>query len=490
MLEPSDLHPYQQRCVKHQLEHQHSMLWLSMGLGKTAVTLTTIVERMRRGSVKRTLIVGPLRVVQSVWRAEARKWSHTRHLTFSLIAGSASKREVALFQNADVFLINYENLNWFCTQMGHHYITGKMPWPFQMVVFDEVSRMKNSTSLRVAGGVRDRKDKHGVHHSVRVPGWRSMLPYFPYTTGLTGTPASNGYLDLHGQYLVIDGGKRLGTRITHYRANYFHQSYDGWGYDPTPEGVKMIQTQIADITVEMSAEDYLTMPPVTTVDIHVDLPAKARKAYGEMESVLFTELDSGQDLEVFSAAAVSNKLLQISNGGPYLEPGEPAFAPLHDAKLEALEDVLEEAAGQPVLCSYSYRADAERIMKKFRRYHPVNLTAAPASHTSGIIERWQAGNIRLLIGHPASMGHGIDGLQTSGSIVVWFGLNWSLELYEQMNGRIYRQGQTKPVQIIRILARDTLDEAVSDALASKDSDQSGLRAAINRYRVKDLRGFL
>ena len=481
MLQATDLHAYQVECTWHVLNHPHAMVWLGMGLGKTPVTLTAIAERMRAGTVKKTLVVGPLRVVTSVWKQEAAKWEHTRHLSFSLMHGSAKVREARLFARADIYLVNYENLSWLVRMLKHHRIEDY----FDMVVWDEVSRMKNSTSLRLNGGFRDRKDKRGEVHRIKVDGWRDMIPHVPFTVGLTGTPASNGLIDLHGQYLVVDGGDRLGTHVTHYRDNYFRQGYNGWGYEPTLGGEALIHQQISDITIKMDSKDYLDLPPVSITDITVDLPNKARAAYDEMEATLFTQLDSGDDLEVFSAAAVSNKLLQISNGSPYLEPGEPAFAPIHDAKLEALDEVLEEAAGSPVLCSYSYRADAERIMAKFKRYKPVNLTAATAAQTPGILEKWKAGEIRLLIGHPASMGHGIDGLQAAGHIVVWFGLNWSLELYDQMNGRINRQGQGSPVQIIRIMARDTLDRAVSDALAGKETTESALKAAIAAYRGRD-----
>lgn len=482
LLHPSDLHDYQRECILHQLQHPDSMLWLQMGMGKTPVTLTTIVDRMRAGVVKKTLIFGPLRVIQSVWTREARKWSHTKHLRFSIIHGTKEQRSRALFADADVFLINYESMNWLAETLDHYYLSQGKPLPFEMVVYDEVSKLKNSGTLRMAGGNRDRKDKRGEVYKIKVTGWRKVLKHFQYRTGLTGTPASNGYLDLFGQFLAVDGGKRLGEYVTHYKDSYFQSDYMGWSYVPTEIGKQWIEHKISDIVKKMDSRDYLDMPPVKVENLMVDLPKKARKAYDDVERDMFTQLDNGAEIEVFSRSSVSNKCMQFCNGSPYLMAGNDEYEIVHDAKLDALEDILEEAGGAPVLCSYTFKADAHRIMQKFKKYRPVNLTAAPSKKTGEIIDRWNRGEIKLLIGHPASMGHGVDGLQDSGSIVVWFGINWSLELYDQMNGRIDRQGQKSPVSIIRILCRDTMDLAVADAIERKGETQEDLKAAIQRYR--------
>ena len=403
LLTPQQLHEYQRKCVIHQLENDDSMLWLGMGLGKTPVTLTTIVDRMRAGQVKKTLIFGPLRVIQSVWAREARKWSHTKHLRFSVIHGVKEKRSRALFADADIYLINYEAMNWLAEQLDHYYISQGKSLPFQMVVYDEVSKLKNSTTLRMAGGNRDRKDGRGEHYKIKVTGWRKMINQFKYKTGLTGTPASNGYLDLHGQFLAVDGGERLGEYITHYKDSYFTSDYSGWNYTPTDLGKQWIEHKISDITVKMDSRDYLDLPDCQVTNIMVDLPAAARKAYKEMEKQMFTQLDSGSEVEVFSRSSVSNKTLQFCNGSPYLSSESPEFEVLHDAKLNALEDILEEAAGSPVLCSYSFTADAERIMKKFKKYHPVNLTKTPSKDTEHVINKWNNGQIKLLVGHPACL---------------------------------------------------------------------------------------
>lgn len=481
LLTPQQLYDYQRECVLHQLYNDDSMLWLQMGLGKTPITLTTIVDRMRAGQVQKTLIFGPLRVIQAVWAREARKWSHTQHLRFSVMHGTKDKRLRALFAEADVFLCNYENMNWLAEQLDHYYLSQDKPLPFQKVVYDEVSKMKNSNTRRMAGGNRDRKDKFGNSHKIKVTGWRKILPHFQYRTGLTGTPASNGYLDLFGQYLAVDGGKRLGEYVTHYKDSYFASDYNGWNYTPTEEGKKWIEYHISDITKKMDAADYLDMPECKTTNIMVDLPAKARKAYEEVEKEMFTMLDTGSEIEVFSRSSVSNKCLQFCNGSPYLGASKE-WEPLHEAKLDALDDIIEEASGQPVLCSYAFKSDAARIMKKFKALKPVNLTAVKSKDTEKVINDWNAGKIKLLIGHPASMGHGIDGLQQSGSILVWFGINWSLELYDQMNGRLNRNGQTNPVSVIRILCNDTIDLAVADAIERKTDDQEGLKSALQRYR--------
>lgn len=481
MLEPKQLYDYQKTAVLHQLQHPKSMLWLGMGLGKTVVTLTTMVDRMRAGQMNKTLIFGPLRVVHGVWAREARKWSHTKHLRCIVLAGTPAQRLKALFSEGDVYLCNYENMNWLAEQLKFYYIDQDKPLPFQMAVYDEVTKLKNSQSVRMKGGKREKLDKRGFPEIVKSTGWKKVMDHFTFTTGLTGTPASNGYMDLFGQYLAIDGGERLGTTITHYRENYFSSDYMGYTYDITAPGKQWIEHKISDITLKMDTRDYLDLPAVKEVNIMVDLPDKARKHYNEMEAKMFTALDTGTELEVFSRSSVSNKCLQICNGTPYTDL-EGAWEKLHDAKLDALEDVLEEAGGRPVLCSYSFKADAERIMKRFKKYKPVNMTATAAKDTEKVIDRWNSGKIKLIIGHPASMGHGIDGLQDSGSILVWFGLNWSLELYEQMNKRIDRPGQNDPVQLIRILCRDTLDLAVADALMRKEDDQQGLKDSIQRYR--------
>jgi len=542
MLHPQQLHDYQRKAILHQLYHNESMLWLGMSLGKTAITLTTIDHRMRCGQVKKTLVVAPLRVCHAVWEREARKWSHLQHLRFSLVVGDEERRKRQLFGDADIYLINYENLAWLSNQLDHFYISQGKPLPFQMLVYDEVSKMKNAQAKRSNGGkkikrklfvrkpnepseddlkkqglkgkqLREKKEQitlsnykyylelRKLYHtnkdeninksgflvvvpeiSERLVGWSSIVPHFHYRTGLTGTPAANGYLDLHGQYLAVDGGTRLGEYISHYRDAYFIQGYDGWTYQPSELGKQWIEHKIGDITLKMDTADYLELPPIIYNDIMVDMPPAAMRQYKEVEQEMFTRLDDGTEIEVFNKASVSNKCLQFANGSPYKEPMKPDYTVLHDAKFEALDDILEEAGGDPVLVSYTFKADALEMMKRYKHLKPVNLTDTPAAKLQGVIRDCEAGKIKMLIGHPASMGHGVDGLQDSVDTLVWFGLNWSLELYEQMIARVWRQGRSKPTTVHRILCNDTIDVAVSDALRRKDGDQTGLKQAIQRYR--------
>jgi SNF2 family DNA or RNA helicase len=523
MLTPANLHDYQRKAILHQLYYPDSMLWLDMGLGKTIVTLSTIEHRMRAQQVQKTLIWGPLRVIHSVWEKEARNWSHTKHLRFSVIHGTPRKRERQLFSDADVYLCNYENMAWLSNILKHYFIDQGKPLPFQFCVYDEVSKMKNAQSQRMLGGKRQVADKvvkmlqpagsttYEMYKNagwkdrqltkaglaeitpaeyIRFSGWKKMVQHFPFKTGLTGTPAPNGYIDLHGQYLAVDGGERLGEYITHYRDSYFEQGYDGWTYQPSETGKLLIENKVSDITIKMDAEDYLDLPELITNDIMVDLPDKVMQQYREVEKDMFTRLDDGTEIEVFSKTSISNKCLQFCNGSPYKEPMQPEYSVIHDEKFKALDDIIEEAAGEPVVVSYTFRSDAHEMMKRYAKkdkkgrwkFRVVNLTEVPAHKTGEIIEDFIAGKIRLLIGHPASMGHGIDGLQKRGNILVWFGLTWNLEFYEQMIKRLKRQGQSRRVVMHRIMCKDTIDLAVADALKRKDGDQTSLKNAIQRYR--------
>lgn len=484
LLSPLNLYNYQREAIRHQIMNPKSMLWLGCGLGKTSVTLTTIVDRMNAGQVKKTLIFGPLRVIQAVWTREARKWEHTKHLRFSVLHGNAEKRSRALFADADVYLCNYENMNWLVETLLHYYIDQKRPLPFEFVVYDEISKLKNANSMRMSGGKIDVTDADGGEHVVKKSGWKKIIPHVQYATGLTGSPASNGYIDLHGQYLAIDNGDRLGKFITHFRDQFFQSDHMGWSHAVTDDGKQAIEQKISDITVKMDSREYLDLPDCTVSNMFVKLPPKARKAYEEVEKDLFTALDDGSEIELFSKSSVSNKCLQFCNGSPYLQPENPEYRKLHNAKLDALKEIIDDAGGSPIICSYSFKPDAERIMKKFntKKFRCVNMGDVKPDDTEKVINEWNAGKIKMLVGHAASMGHGLDGLQDSGHIVVWFGCNWSLELYEQLNQRVDRNGQTRPVSIIRILAEDTVDLAVIDALERKDDDQNGLKNALQRYR--------
>ena len=463
MLTPNLLHDYQKRAVNHQCTRPQSMLWLDMGLGKTIVTLTTIAHLIGTQFLRGVVIVAPIRVIRLVWRQEAVKWEHTKHLRFSMVAGTRDQRTRALLRPADIYLINYENLGWLAEVLDTYFVSKDKPMPFNGVVWDEISKMKNSTTNRVKAV-------------------RKVLPAFDWTTGLTGTPASNGYKDLHGQFLVVDKGQRLGVSKTAFKTRFYKKA-GPYKEVPYPDTEETIKNLIGDITLEMSAEDYNKLPDLIVNNVEVEMPEEVRSKYDQMEREFFTVLDSGKELEVFNSAALTNKCLQFSNGAVYPVAGMPLWEPVHDAKIDALEEILDEAQGSPVLCAYAYRSDAQRIMQRFKHLDPINLTECKSEGSlTAAMARWKSGQCALMIGHPASMGHGIDGLQHAGRTLVWFGLTWSLDLYEQFNARVRRQGQGASVVCHHILCRDTIDQAQAIALSDKATTQAGLRAAVKQYR--------
>ena len=466
------LHEYQRRAVVHQCSMPHSMIWMDMGLGKSIVTLTSIVHLLSTSFLRGVMIVAPLRVCRLVWRQEAMKWEHTRHLKFSMVMGSRDQRTRALMTNADVYLTNHENLRWLSETLRHYYIAKGKPLPFNGIVWDEVSKMKNSTTHRVEAMFRS-------HNGASVMGCMDWL------TGLTGTPASNGYKDLHGQYYVVDKGKRLGTSKTKFRQYYYHKEgpYKEVPYKNAEEEIKQ---RISDITLEMSAADYNPLPDLIVNDVESELTDDLRTRYEMMELEMFLRLDSGQDKELFNQASLMNSCLQFSNGAIYPVAGMPLWEPIHDIKLDALEEIIDEANGSQILCAYAYRHDAERILKRFRHLDPINLTECKSEKSlSDAMRRWKSGTCPLMIGHPASMGHGIDGLQESGHVLAWFGLTWSLDLYFQFNARLRRQGQGVPIVCHRITIARTVDEAQRIALESKADTEASLRQAVKEYRERN-----
>ena len=461
---PADLFEYQRKAVNHQCTQPNTMLWVSMGLGKTVITLTSISHLLATKFLTGVIIIAPIRVVRLVWRQEALRWSHTRHLTFSVLTGSKDQRTRALLRPADVYITNFENLGWLAETLATYFISKNRPLPFNGLVWDEISKCKNSNTQRVKAT-------------------KKILPHFVWTTGLTGTPASNGYKDLHGQYLVVDKGLRLGTSKTAFRQRFYRKEgpHREVPFDGAEDEIKQL---IGDITLEMSAADYNPLPDMVVNDVSIELPENLRALYNRMEKELFIQLDSGKEVEMFNQAALTNKCLQFSNGAMYPVAGMPLWEPIHDLKLEALEEIIDEAQGQQVLCAYAYRSDAERIMERFKALRPVNLTECKSEAAlQNAMSRWASGDCLLLIGHPASMGHGIDGLQKRGHIIVWYGLNWSLDLYDQMNARIRRQGQGAPVICHRLMVLETLDQAQAMALDEKAQTQAGLRNAVKQYRL-------
>lgn len=457
------LHNYQKKLVNFQCLNSESMLWVDMGLGKTAVTLTSIQHMLSNGLLKGVLIVAPVRVARLVWRQEAAKWEHTKDLSFSTLVGTKDQRTRALLKEADVYIVNYENLGWLAETLNLYYFSKGRESPFDGVVFDEISKMKNSTTNRVKSLMK-------------------IIQLFKWKTGLTGTPASNGYKDLHGQYLAIDNGKRLGTSKNAFQQRFYYKVSD-YKESAFTDTEAIIKNLIGDITIQMSAEDYLELPEMIVNNVMVEFDTKTRAKYKALEDEFFFQLDNGEGVEVFNAAALTNKCLQFSNGSVYPEAGVSRWEAVHDEKLDALEDIIEESNGQPILVAYAYRSDAERIMERFKSIKPINLTDCKSQQSlEEAMRKWATGQCRLMIGHPASMGHGIDGLQKHGNILVWFGMTWSLDFYDQFNARIARQGQTKTVICHHIMTEGTLDEVQADRIKSKDLTQASLMRAIKEYR--------
>lgn len=445
----SNLHNYQTFAVQHIINHPGAGLLLDMGLGKTVSTLTAIKKLMDEYlEVNKVLIIAPKRVAESTWCDEIDKWEHLHGLTVSKIIGNQKQRKAALKATADIYTINRENVVWLVSHLQGY-------WPFDMVVIDELSSFKSSKSARFRA-------------------LRLVRPKTNRVVGLTGTPAPNGLIDLWSQIYLLDMGERLGKTITGYRTKYFRPGRTNgqivFDYKLNNGSEEAIYKQIGDICISMKAEDYLQLPERIdrTVDVHLSEKLTEQYLEFEKEQVLALENEDG-DISAVNAAALSNKLLQFSNGAIY--DSERNVHEIHSEKLEALEEIVEAANGQPVLVFYSFRHDVSRIMKKLKSFHPKEI-GGPED-----IKAWNVGSLPLLLAHPASAGHGLN-LQGGGHIIVWFGLPWSSELYQQANARLYRQGQNKPVIIHHLIAKGTMDEDVMKALANKIDKQDALMQAV------------
>lgn len=447
VLTKDNMHIYQQKGVEWVFNNLHCGLFMDMGLGKTVTLLTAIKELLDDADICSTLIVAPKRVVESVWHAEIEKWVHLKNLKISRVIGNEKQRLTALKEKADIHIISRDNIAWLCGQYG-----GLM-LPFDMLVIDESSSFKNPKS-------------------VRFKALKKVQPSFRRVTILTGTPASNGLIDLWPQMYLLDRGERLGKTITSYRDTYFkpgrRNGHIVFSYTCTNE--TLIHDKISDICMSLAAKDYLDMPAAIVNDIYINFDTELKQKYDDFEESKVLELFNAEDdLSVANAAALSNKLLQFSNGAVYDE--DKLVHKVHDLKLEALEEIIESANGKPVLVAYSFKSDIDRICEKFKSLKPVLLK------TDKDVLDWNAGKIPLMLIHPASAGHGLN-LQKGGHILVWFGLNWSLELYLQTNTRLDRQGQEYVVLIHRLICKGTIEERVSNALTTKNKTQSELLSAI------------
>lgn len=447
-------HQYQEYATNRILNQEAVGLFLAMGLGKTVSTLTAIDQLLYNYfDVQKVLVIAPLRVAQKTWPDEIKKWDHLTHLRISKVLGSEKERLAALRAEADIWIINRENVEWLVDLYGKD-------WPFDMVVIDELSSFKSSKAKRFRA-------------------LRKVRPMIKRIVGLTGTPAPNGLIDLWPQVYLLDQGERLGKTVTGYRSRYFDPGKRNrtviFSWDPKPGAEEAIYSKLEDLCVSMSAEDWLQMPERIDREVKVQIPEAARAKYDQLERDLLLPF-AGGDITADTMAILSNKLLQMANGAVYDENG--ATREIHQAKLEALDDILEAANGQPVLVFYNYQHDRDRILK--------HIPTARVLDTEDDIEKWNQGKIPVMLAHPASTGHGLN-LQAGGNIIVWFGLTWSLELYQQANARLYRQGQDKSVIIHHLVAEETIDRDVMQALAGKDVSQKALLEAV-KARIESVRG--
>lgn len=432
-------HEYQVHAIKWILEKPRCGLFLGMGLGKTVTTLTALDWLINADlSVSDVLVIAPKRVVTDTWATECEKWDHLHGLRVVPIIGTPKQRKEAVGCEADIHLVSRDNVKWLVDFLGKK-------WPYDVLVLDELSSFKNP-------------------QAARFKALKKVAPRCDRVIGLTGTPAPNGYTDLWSQMYLIDNGERLGRTLGDFRREYctaiqFPAFTD---YKVNAEKAKVIDGQISDICMSMTADDYLKLPPVMYRTVKVDLPDKAKKYYKEMLHTAVLEM--GDDLIVgMTAATVLGKCLQIASGAVYSNEGD--VYEIHEEKLDALEQIVEEAQGEPILLFYNFKFDLERLKLRFPHSRVLE--------DSEDIKAWNNGEISLLMAHPASCGHGLN-LQKGGHIIVWYGLTWSLELYQQANARLNRQGQSAPVMIYHIIAKDTAEERVLQALNAKATTQNKL----------------
>lgn len=438
-------HNYQKYAAEFIENHKTAAIFLDMGLGKTIITLTAINNLcFDTFEVQKVLVIAPLRVARDTWSAEIEKWEHLKHLKYSIVIGTETERLAALNTPADIYIINRENVVWLVEDSG-------FPFDLDMVVIDELSSFKS-------------------HRSKRFKSLMKVRPVIKRMVGLTGTPSSNGLMDLWAEFKLLDMGKRLGRFITHYRDEFFRPDKRNgqviFSYKPKDGAEDEIYKRISDITISMKAAEHLKMPDCVMNTVSVNLSEKEMKMYKALKTDLVLSVGN-REIDAVNAGALSNKLSQMANGAVYDE--NKTYIEIHSCKLDALEDLIEQANGKPVLVAYWFKHDFERIQKRF----DVRVIKS-----SKDIADWNSGKISIGIIHPASAGHGLN-LQTGGSTLIWFGLTWSLELYRQTNARLWRQGQKSDVVIIHhIITKGTIDEHIMRALQNKEKTQSDLIDAV------------
>lgn len=439
---------YQQYSINHIIDHKASGLFLDMGMGKTVSTLTAIDNLIFLCEVNKVLVIAPLRVAEDTWSTEVDKWDHLKHLKISKILGTKKQREEALNKDADIYVTNRENVDWLVNECFDS-------WIWDMVVIDELSSFKSSKAIRFRA-------------------LKKVRPYFKRIVGLTGTPAPNSLIDLWPQIYLLDGGKRLGKTITGFKDRYFNpgrrNGYVVYNWELKEGAEEEIQNKISDICISMKANDYLDLPERMDNKVEISLSKKALETYKKLEKELVIEIEE-KDITAANAAVLTNKLLQMANGAIYSESKE--VVNIHDEKLEKLEEIIDTSNGKSVLVFYNFKHDYNRIsemlIKKKISHQTLNI--------SEDIKKWNDGEIQVALLHPASAGHGLN-LQYGGNIIVWFGLTWSLELYQQANARLHRQGQKETVIIHHLIAKGTVDEDVMNALANKEINQNMLLEAV------------
>lgn len=443
-------HEYQVRAIRHIIDNKSAGLFLDMGLGKTVSTLTAVNALMYdRLEVERVLVIAPKRVAEDTWSGECAKWDHLSHLTISKVLGPESRRLEALRAEADIYVINRENVEWLCGIFGKK-------WPYDMVVIDELSSFKSGQSKRFKA-------------------LRKVRPYIKRIVGLTGTPCPNGLIDLWSQVYLLDMGQRLGMTIGCYRDRWFRAGRRNgpviYEWTPRPGAEEEITGRLSDICISMSAEDYLTLPDLMVHDWRIVPSREIRKDYDELQRELVLDLDE-KEITATTAATLTGKLQQFTGGALYDTLGD---AHEHNtAKLDALADIVEQTDG-PVLVFYYFKHELSRILERLKAYAPEVIGGSES------IARWNEGRIRVLLAHPASAGHGLN-LQRGGNVIIWYTLPWSCELYEQAVARLHRQGQERPVMVYRLVMAGTVDERVIKALAGKQSVQEAVMSAVKELK--------
>ena len=452
-------HAYQQRATRFLIDHRYSALFLDMGLGKTVATLTAL-QQLKDDylEIDKTLVIAPKSVARNTWTGESHKWDHLKDLTISVVMGTDAQRRKALQADADIYVINRDNVTWLV-----NYCCNNGAWPFDSVVIDESSSFKNPQSRRFKS-------------------LRKMRPQIRRMVLLTGTPSPNGLMDLWAQINLLDQGQRLGRTLTMYRQEYFRPGRNNghvvYEWIPRAGSRERITSAIGDICLSMQADDYLEMPDLIQAGLTIALSDEEMKGYLEFEKEQLLHLDEAE-IEAVTAAALTNKLLQYSGGAVY--DSEHEWHRVGDSKIEALQDILE-ATEEPVLVFYQYQHEKERILAEFGNFSPKTFNGEPET-----LKKWNNSEIRLLLCHPASVAYGLN-MQDGGRVIVWFTPTWNLELYQQANARLYRQGQAKPVLLYHIVATGTMDERVMEALSGKGDCQQALLRRIKELKSNEMRG--